>query len=49
MSGLYFCFGQLGVFVENFLCQNICIYHKYVLPLQSISRRRRGGLSFEKL
>ena len=49
MSDLHFCFGQLCVIVENFLCRNACIYHKYVLPLHSIFASLNKRMYFEKL
>ena len=38
MSGLHFCFGKLCYLSKKNICQKVCVCHKYIVSLHSISR-----------
>ena len=38
MSGLHFCFGKLCYLNKKNICQKVCVCHKYIVSLHSISR-----------
>ena len=48
MSGLHFCFGKLCYLNKKNICQKVCIYHKYIVSLHSISRLFRAWAMIEK-
>ena len=48
MSGLHFCFGKLCYLNKKNICQKVCVCHKYIVSLHSISRLFRAWAMIEK-